>query len=287
MSIVDYLKLMHHTMQAEPSSQALPDNEPLVAQYLLLYSMSGNEFRSMVDPAYRQAVIRAFVKRDDAEFGRSLLERVEDYAARRFQGLPATVRLAAGSLGIQTAMNESVVREKVINVCQVTAIIFVLSALALRSGVDGLLVLTPLLLAVAVNLGVMGWSGTSLSVATASITSMAISIGADFAIYLIYRIREELERSDDVEAALRASLLTSGKAIFFVSSAVVLGYLVLTLSSFSAWVHLGALTALMITVSALATVTVIPALVMVTRPAVFTPADRGEAALLEPRALAS
>jgi uncharacterized protein len=273
-------------MRVEPSSQPLPDNEPLVAQYLLLYSMNGSEFRSMVDPEYRQAVVRAFVKRDDAEFGRSLLQRVDDYAFRRFQGLPASVRMAAGSLGIQTAMNESIVREKVINVIQVTAIIFVLSALALRSAVDGLLVLTPLLLAVGVNLGVMGWTGTSLSVATASITSMAISIGADFAIYLIYRIREELERSDDVEAALRASLLTSGKAIFFVSSAVVLGYVVLTLSSFSAWVHLGALTALMIAVSALATVTVIPALIIVIRPAVAIPVDQRDAAVLESRAVA-
>jgi predicted RND superfamily exporter protein len=115
----------------------------------------------------------------------------------------------------------------------------------------------------------MGWSHTALSLATAAITSTAVSIGADFAIYLIFRIREELNSGQGLEAALRAGLLTSGKAIFFVSSAVALGYLVLPLSGFGAWIYLGVLTALMMGVSALATLTVIPALIITTRPKMF------------------
>jgi len=42
--------------------------------------------------------------------------------------------------------------------------------------------------------------------------------------------------------------------------------LVLPLSGFSAWIHLGVLTALMMGVSALATLTIIPALFITTRP---------------------
>jgi predicted RND superfamily exporter protein len=159
-----------------------------------------------------------------------------------------------------------IVREKIWNVVQVTAIIFLLSTLVLRSLVGGFIVLTPLAVAVVVNLGTMGWSHTWLSLATAAITSTAISIGADFAIYLIFRVREELRQGADLAAALRASLLTSGKAIFFVSSAVALGYLVLPLSGFGAWIHVGVLTALMMGVSALATLTIIPALIITTRP---------------------
>jgi predicted RND superfamily exporter protein len=169
-------------------------------------------------------------------------------------------------------MNEVIVREKIWNVVQVTLVIFALSSLVLHSLVGGLIVLTPLVLAVVVNLGTMGWSHTSLSVATAAVTSTAVSIGADFAIYLVFRIREELTGGTDLEAALRVSLLTSGKAIFFVSSAIAVGYLVLPLSGFGAWIYLGALTALMVAVSALATLTVLPALIMVARPKIFAPA---------------
>jgi predicted RND superfamily exporter protein len=270
-SMADYVKRMHRAMNNDdPSDYAIPDDRRLIAQYLLLYSMSGpNDFASIIDASHRLSVIRAYAKTDDAEFGRDLFNDLGAYVERRFQGLPATVHLAGGALGVQTAMNEVIVREKILNVMQVTAIIFLLSSLVLRSFVGGLIVLTPLAVAVVVNLGIMGWSHTWLSLATAAITSTAISIGADFAIYLIFRIREELKQGDDLAAALRASLLTSGKAIFFVSSAVALGYLVLPLSGFGAWIYLGALTALMMGVSALATLTIIPALIITTRPKMF------------------
>ncbi|HXQ21924.1 MAG TPA: MMPL family transporter, partial [Candidatus Acidoferrales bacterium] len=270
-SLVDYVKRMHRAMHDDdPAFYAVPETRRLVAQYLFLYSLSGpNDFVSMVDPAHRWSVIRAYAKTDDAQFGRDLFNDLSTFVARRFEGLPAHVHLAGGALGVQTAMNEVIVREKILNVMQVTAIIFVLSALVLRSLVGGLIVLTPLSVAVVVNLGIMGWSHTWLSLATAAVTSTAVSIGADFAIYLIFRIREELARGAALATAIRASLLTSGKAIFFVSSAVALGYLVLPLSGFGAWIYLGVLTAMMVAVSALATLTIIPALVITARPRMF------------------
>ncbi|HXQ23227.1 MAG TPA: MMPL family transporter, partial [Candidatus Acidoferrales bacterium] len=127
-------------------------------------------------------------------------------------------------------------------------------------------VLTPLAIAVIANLGVMGWSQTWLDMTTAAITAMGVSIGADFAIYLIFRIREEWARTPSLEAAIRASLRSSGKAIFFVSSAVALGYMVLPFAGFSLWTRLGVLTALIISISALTTLTVIPSLALIIRP---------------------
>jgi hydrophobe/amphiphile efflux-3 (HAE3) family protein len=270
-SMADYIKRMHRAMNNDdPSYYAIPDSKPLIAQYLLLYSLSGpNDFISLIDSGHRVSVLRAFAKSDDAEFGRALFQDLNAYVTHRFQGLPAKAYLAGGALGVQTAINEAIVREKIWNIIQVTLIIFVLSALVLRSPTGGLIVLTPLIVAMVMNLGTMGWSHTALSLATAAITSTAVSIGADFAIYLIFRIREELNSGQGLEAALRAGLLTSGKAIFFVSSAVALGYLVLPLSGFGAWIYLGVLTALMMGVSALATLTIIPALIITTRPKMF------------------
>jgi len=128
-----------------------------------------------------------------------------------------------------------------------------------------------------VNLGVMGWSRTWLDMTTAAITAMGVSIGADFAIYLICRIREEAKRGMPLNDAVRASLHTSGKAILFVSSAVALGYLVLPCSGFSIWARLGVLTALIVSISALATLTVLPSLAVLVKPrflaSVPAPAD--------------
>jgi len=112
----------------------------------------------------------------------------------------------------------------------------------------------------------MGWAHVWLDMTSAAITSMGVSIGADFAIYLISRIREEGRSAGSLEQAIRASLRSSGKAIFFVSSAVALGYLVLLFAGFMIWTRLGILTALIVSVSALATLTVIPSLALIVRP---------------------
>jgi predicted RND superfamily exporter protein len=156
-------------------------------------------------------------------------------------------------------------------VLQIAVIIFVLSAIVLRSLVGAAFVLTPLAMAVGITLGIMGWTHTWLDMSTAAITAMGVSIGADFAIYLIFRIREEFARTSSLEEAIRGSLRTSGKAIFFVSSAVALGYMVLPFSGFSIWIRLGVLTAIIISASAVATLTVIPALALVTRPRFLRP----------------
>ena len=167
-------------------------------------------------------------------------------------------------------MNDLVVHEKVVNILQVGAIIFVLCAAVLHSLVGGLFVLAPLVIAVVVNFGIMGWAGVWLDMSTAAMTAMSVSIGADFAIYMIFRIREEWQRTQSLESAILISMRTSGKAIFYVSSAIALGYMVLPVSGFSIWTRLGVLTATGIGTSALATLVVIPAAVLIARPRFVT-----------------
>ncbi|MBI4517873.1 MAG: MMPL family transporter [Deltaproteobacteria bacterium] len=274
-SIVGHIKRMHQAMNnGDPAFYAIPDNARLIAQYLFLYSAAAGPdgLSAFVDAHNQRAVIRALSKSDTAAYCRDLMHRLQAYAAQRFQGLPVTVGIAGGTIGIQTAMNDVVVHEKIVNMAQVSAIIFVLSALVLRSLVGGFFVLMPLAVAVAINLGVMGWWQVWLDMTSAAITAMGVSIGADFAIYLIFRIREEWAATNSLEEAIRASLRSSGKAIFFVSSAVALGYLVLPFSGFSLWVRLGILTATIVSVSALATLTLIPALALVMRPRFLQPA---------------
>jgi predicted RND superfamily exporter protein len=268
-SIADQIKRMHQAMNnGDPAFYAIPDNSRLISQYLLLYSIGAGPdgLSAFVDANYQRGVIRALSKTDSAAFSRDLLQRIQHYADRRFRRLPVSVEIAGGTLGVQTAMNDVVVHDKIVNMIQVGSIIFLLSALVLRSVVGGIFVLIPLALAVVVNLGVMGWTRTWLDMTTAAITAMGVSIGADFAIYLIFRIREEGKGGTPLGAAVRASLQTSGKAILFVSSAIALGYMVLPFSGFSIWTRLGVLTALIVGVSALATLTVIPSLALLVKP---------------------
>ena len=264
-AFVDQLKMVNQAAHDDdPKEFAVPPDRERAAQYLLFYGPQ--DLAALLDDDRRHALVLAVAHSDAASFGAELVAQTERFVARRFADLPVTVGIAGGSIGVQTAMNSILVREKLRNIVQVAVIIFVLASLVLRSAVGGVLVLVPLLVAVLANLGVMGWSGTWLSMGTAPVPAMAVSIGADFAVYFLFRFREELALTTDVRAALERTLLTAGKAVLFVSSAVAIGYAVLALAGFALWTYLGMLTALMVAFAALATITMVPALALWMRP---------------------
>jgi predicted RND superfamily exporter protein len=113
----------------------------------------------------------------------------------------------------------------------------------------------------------MGALGLPLDNMTAAISAMAVGIGADYAMYLLFRIRQEAETSASLEGAVETALGTAGKAVLFVSTAVSLGYATLMLSGFAVHVQLGGLVALAMVVSSLAALIVLPTMVLATRPA--------------------
>ena len=275
-SIVDYVKQMNVAFNSgEETYRRVPDSRELVAQYFLLYSGDPDDFSMMVDSQYRRALIRAFATKDSAKFSEEIFHKAREYAREHF---PAGVQVgvAGGGLAIAKTVNDVVMREKIRNAAVIASIIFLFSSLVLRSFVGGLLVLTPSLLAAVVNLGVMGLAGTWLNLATASITSLTVSIGADYAIYFIFRFREEYRRLGDVREATLETMLTSGKAIFFVASAIASGSLIMAISPLAYHRQLGGYVAMSMFTSSLAAVTVVPSLIILFRPSFLWRNDRSK-----------
>lgn len=267
LSFVDYVKRMNAAMNADdPRKFVVPDSRNLVSQYLLLYSMSASieDFDSLVDPARRICALRVYLKEDSTRFANELIDRLQE---RLPTDLPRGVRVEiTGSLASSEAMNQVMVDGKLLNILQVAGIILVVASTALGSVTGGFLVAVPLALAVVVNFGAMGLLKIPLDIGTATISAMAVGIGADYAIYFLFRLREELVRSHVLLDAVERALQSSGKAILFVSSAIAAGYLTLCLSGFGYHTRLGTLVALAMAVSSLASLTVLPALVLALRP---------------------
>ncbi len=276
LSIVDYLQEMHRALHGGAAeAAALPDSPDLVSQYLFLYSMSGGpeDLDSQIDPEHRSAAVRVFLHNDSTEYGEALIARVRDHVAQTFPP-QLTVRYS-GTLASNAALTEVMVHGKILNMMQIAAIIIVVAGLVMRSFVAGLLIAAPLAMAVLTNLGMMGFFGIPLDVMTSPIAAMAVGIGADYAIYFLFRFREELAVERSRRVALERTLRTSGKAIVYVSSAIAGGYLVLCASGFVFHVELGTMVALAMVVSSLAAITLLPALLLMIDPAFLSqPATR-------------
>jgi predicted RND superfamily exporter protein len=268
-SIADFVRRMHRAMNGDdPAFDRIPDSKELVSQYLLLYAMSGDpgDFDSLVDYPYRNAVIQAFVKSDSSAFVAHLKDRLEAHFARTYG--PEVKVSIGGSVTQAAALTDVMLRGKALNILQVALVVFVVSTLLFRSVVAGALVLVPLALTLAANFGVMGLLGVPLNIPTAIISALAVGTGADYAIYLTYRLREALAETPDRDAAVRIAFKSAGKAVMYVASAIAIGYSVLITSwGFLVHVELGGLMALAMVVSALATLTVYPALLLMARPA--------------------
>jgi uncharacterized protein len=267
-SLADFIKRMNQAMNADSiSAYRIPSSSDLVAQYLLLYSSSGDpgDFDSYVDYGYRKAVIQVFYKSDLTTSLAGIAKQTQDYAASVF---PPGVRLGVGGGVIPTvALHEEMVRSKLLNILQILGCVFVLTSLVFRSLLAGLLILTPLVATVFANFGFMGLAGFPLSIPTALVSAMAVGIAADYAIYLAYRMREEL-RSDLPETeAIRRAFMSAGKATIFVSTAVAGGFgLLVTSWGFNVHLWMGLLIALAMLVSAYATLTVFASLLLTLRP---------------------
>jgi hypothetical protein len=257
------IRRMHKAMDGKDT---VPSSKGLVEQYLLLYST--DSLHGLVDDSFTNSVIVGFMSDDSTEFIDHSFENIRKYVDKRFAGLPAKIHVAGGALAVNAAMDQVVIAEKWHNMIQVSSVIFVLATLFLWSVVGGLFVLIPMILALVVNMGMMGWFGIWFDMTSAAITAMGISIGADFAIYFLYRVREEVARGTHAtfEDAVRQALLTSGKAIFYVSSAVIGGFMALYLSPFLVWQHLAVLTSLIILVHALSVIVLLPSLIIYFRP---------------------
>jgi predicted RND superfamily exporter protein len=230
---------------------------------------------SQIDPDHRSAAVRTFLHRDSTEYGQRLIARVRDYVAATFP--PGYTVRYSGIIASNAALTEVMVRGKILNMLQIAAIIITVAGLMLHSALAGLLIAAPLAMAVLVNFGVMGVSGIPLDIMTSPIAAMAVGIGADYAIYFLFRFREELAVSGTRALALASTMRTSGKAIVYVSSAIAGGYLVLCTSGFVYHLELGVMVALAMVVSSVAAITLLPALLLLTEPAfLFTkePAPR-------------
>jgi predicted RND superfamily exporter protein len=263
-SMVDIVKVANRVMNDDdPKAEVLPATREAIAQYIFLYSLSGpgGDIERYVDFDYQRGVIQIVMKTDDNRLLTRLMSEIQSEIDVAFKGSTAKAEIGGGNAYL-VALNESIIHDKINNIIQVVGIIFLVSMLLLRSLLGALIVIIPILTSIVINFGIMGWCNIWLSMATATISSIAAGIGADYAIYFIFRMREEYHRTGSKREAAAITLTTSGKAIMSVALAIGTGFVCMMASGFKIHFLMGILTAFMMVSSALAAVGLMPAVLV-------------------------
>jgi uncharacterized protein len=141
---------------------------------------------------------------------------------------PFRVKLATGAVALQAVMDEVIAVAEVRMGIALPVLIVGMAATAYGSFVAGIILVVPIILATLFVAGMMWLMGLGLDVNTIPVSAIGAGIGIDYGIYLLSRMCEEYQKAsgsgeDRYERTILRSLYTSGKAIFFTASTVLMG----------------------------------------------------------------
>jgi predicted RND superfamily exporter protein len=261
--LVNHEGASYYEIPADPARYGKRESaelSTLVSNYLVLLSGSSSSY---TNDALEPTAIRTTVQlrtRGDAET-KAVLAQMEDYIDANF---PDTVRVRIGGPAlVDSSLSALVVQSQIISLAISIFMVFAIIALSNRSVIAGFVGILPLFISILVNFAVMGWLGIKLNLGTSLVASVSVGIGIDYAIHFIDAYKREYRGG---AGFLRRAFATSGKAIIINAISVGAGFAVLAFSQFVILASLGLLMALTMFTSALISLTVIPALLMLIKP---------------------
>ena len=304
LSLAEYIKRMNRIMNEDrPDMEVIPTSKDLVAQYLLLYSFSGepDDFDEVVDYDYQHANVVVFLRTDRTRDVTRVVNIIRDFAIREFgynrdsstaADDPFGLRLGRWLTGIEPTvtgwetnsgfrigiagngykfkhLSELVVSGQVSTLVTSLGAVFLLTTLMFRSWVAGLINIIPISLVMIFSFGLLGLLGIPLELGKSLTAGMVIGmvIGIDYTIHFLSKYRFKVQEGlTDPARITAATLATSGKAIFFNAVVVIAGFLVLLSSNFRVNFYLGAMLSLNMAACLVVSMTVLPAILNRFRP---------------------
>lgn len=133
------------------------------------------------------------------------------------------IRLASGTIGLLGALNDTIGRLETLTVILISLVIFAVTSFIYRSFTAGLLLAVISNTAYLITSAIMYYLEIGLDVNTLPIGAVGMGIGIDYNIYLMSRMCEEYRKNPDYSKIIPASIFTTGNAIFFTATTMVVG----------------------------------------------------------------
>ncbi|WP_368045338.1 RND family transporter [Gilvimarinus gilvus] len=213
-----------------------------------------------------QTRITLRVKETSPDLKRSeLVEKIRNFAIDDV-GLASEQVQFTGMLVLYNNMLQSLFTSQIVTLGAVFLGIMLMFLVLFRSLTIAIISLLPNLLAASVVLGGMGLYGIPLDMMTITIAAITVGVGVDHAIHYLYRFRLELAETHNYVEAMHNSHASIGRAMYYTAVIIIVGFLILTLSEFIPSIYFGVLTALAMFAAILGSLTLLPKLVLMTKP---------------------
>lgn len=265
-SIVDLMKDINQSFHnGDPAYYAIPESRELVAQYLLVYEMSGGEeLRDYVSMDYARATLELRCKQVQTSRLEGIVDAIDVHVAREPLQAATVAKTGIGALWLKFV--DYITWSQINGALIAFLVVSLMMILVFRSVKIGLLSMIPNLAPVVLVLGGMGWVGVPLDYYRLLIAPIAIGIAVDDTIHMVTRYHHEFRETGDYKEALYATMGDVGRALFVTSAILVAAFCVNLFSVMDSQASFGVLLGAVITTALVADFLLMPALILWLKP---------------------
>ncbi|WP_435144338.1 MMPL family transporter [Halobaculum sp. P14] len=250
---------------ADTDGDGIPDRN-LERVYDRLYEVAPEQAESVIyrnDGEYVAA--RMVISVEGGASGDAVTTQMRD-VAESLEGDDVTVTATGSAILnqiVQDELLETVVNSLIITLVATFLFLMVAYRLANGSATLGAVTLLPVAFSVAWILGTMYLMDIPFNVLTGMITSLTVGLGVAYSIHLSERYTQELERTRDVWTAMHRAVTGTGGALLGSAATTVGGFGVLVFAILPPLQQFGVITGLTIIYAFLASVLVLPSLLVI------------------------
>ena len=262
LSLASFLKIIQQKNEGKPLD---------TVELSLLYTKLPEAYKSLiVDPYvsmdHQQArfAVRIVDSRKNLNRNRLLtvirshLNKSFGYSADRFR--------LAGLLVLYNNILQNLFGSQILSLGAVVLIVGMMFLLLFRSFTIGSIALAVNALPVVIVLGLMGWLNIPLDIMTITIAAICVGIAVDDTIHYLYRFRAEFAENPHYIQCMHRTHGSVAFALFYTTATITVGFSILTLSSFIPSIYFGLFTGLAMTAAFITDLTLLPRLLILTKP---------------------
>ena len=194
-----------------------------------------------------------------------LIEKIRKHLVEELKFAPETIKFT-GMVVLYNNMLQSLYRSQILTIGVVVFAIMVMFMILFRSFSLALIGIIPNLLAAGTVLSLMGWLGIPLDMMTITIAAITVGIAVDNTIHYIHRFQKEFKVDQNYLMTMDRCHGSIGKAMYYTSLTITLGFSILALSDFMPTIYFGLLTGVAMVIALLGALTLLPLLIVVFQP---------------------
>jgi len=254
-SLVDVVKKFNDVIQR---SKTIPDDQNLIAQYLLLYSLSlpqGMEINDKMDVNEQRLRVTASMNVVDTSLDLKMIAWVQDW----WKNTPYTAEVN-GQTAMFAHMQHDVTDTLVESILLAIAVVSFVMLLIFRNIKMIPLFIIPNVLPIVLVIGVMGWLQMSIDIGVAISGAIIIGVAVDDTIHFLVKYKEARLKGLNFHDALTYTIQYAGLAIIFTTIVLSLAFSIFSLSQFMPNVNFGIITATALIIAVIVDLVMLPAM---------------------------